>query len=156
MADFAHSEFALYEAPHDSWPDWQESRPTPKKNFSPEGVAIKSLRIVNVPPRAAWIAEQDALNVETEFKRLSKLLNSKYLGHALLTDRLFSAEYAAVIGLGPRVVPLILRDLQKSLSPWFWALRALTRTDAASDVGAGDFGAMRASWLAWGKKNGLM
>lgn len=34
--------------------------------------------------------------------------------------------YQQIIGMGPAVVPLLLNDLVRTRSHWFWALRAIT------------------------------
>ncbi len=60
--------------------------------------------------------------------------------------------YQQIIGLGPRAIPLILRDLAQRGGHWFWALRAITGEDPASEQTSMP-GAARA-WLEWGRRNG--
>ena len=43
--------------------------------------------------------------------------------------RVLHDSYQCIIAMGPEVVPLLLRDLQKTRRHWFWALRHLTRAD---------------------------
>src|SRR6266542_6462983 len=62
--------------------------------------------------------------------------------------------YRQIIGKGPAVIPLILRELQARPDHWFWALHAITGEDPAPHDADFD-GAVRA-WLAWGRERGFV
>jgi hypothetical protein len=64
--------------------------------------------------------------------------------------------YRAIIALGPGVVPLLLRDLEREPAHWFEALRALTGEDPVPPEQWGNIPAMTAAWLAWGRTRGLI
>jgi hypothetical protein len=64
--------------------------------------------------------------------------------------------YQAIIALGPPVVPLLLRDLEREPTHWFEALRAITGEDPVPRDCWGRIPAMAAAWLAWGRQRGLM
>lgn len=59
--------------------------------------------------------------------------------------------YQRIIGLGPRAVPLILRELQKTRGHWLWALNAITGEDPAPP--AATYSEAVDAWLEWGKEN---
>jgi hypothetical protein len=59
--------------------------------------------------------------------------------------------YQAIIQLGPPVVPLLLRDLEREPVHWFEALRAITGEDPVPREAWGNIPAMAAAWLAWGR-----
>jgi hypothetical protein len=61
--------------------------------------------------------------------------------------------YLQIIGLGPRVIPLILAELERELDYWFWALRALARTDPVPEEKANNLVDLRNAWLDWGRAN---
>jgi hypothetical protein len=63
--------------------------------------------------------------------------------------------YEAIVGLGPSVVPLILRELEREPEHWFIALRSLTGIDPVPPEHRGDVGRMAADWVDWGRANGL-
>jgi len=65
-------------------------------------------------------------------------------------------SYRAIIALGPPVVPLILRDLEKEPAYWFAALRAITGEDPAPPEARGNFRAIADAWLVWGRSRGLL
>ena len=63
-------------------------------------------------------------------------------------------SYQEIIGMGPRVIPLILRELKTSPSHWFWALRAISGTDPVVEKDRGIIPKMIDAWLKWGEAEG--
>ena len=63
-------------------------------------------------------------------------------------------SYQQIIGLGPRVVPLVLEDLAGKGGHWFWALLVLTGNDEAR--GEQTMEGARQAWLRWGRGQGLI
>ena len=64
--------------------------------------------------------------------------------------------YQRIIGMGPAVLPLLLRELQKEPDYWFWALRAITGENPVGPKDTGDIEKMAESWIRWGRDRGLM
>jgi hypothetical protein len=64
--------------------------------------------------------------------------------------------YQEIIGLGPAVLPLILRDLAQTHDHWFWALRAITGADPVPPEERGRVERMAEHWLEWGRAAGLL
>ena len=64
--------------------------------------------------------------------------------------------YGAIIALGPPALPFILRDLQTESAHWFEALQAISGEDPVPPSDWGNIPAMRAAWLAWGRRHGLI
>jgi hypothetical protein len=62
--------------------------------------------------------------------------------------------YQRIIGLGPQVLPHILKDLEETLDHWFWALTAIVGEDKA--IGQTSVGAAAEAWLAWARSIGLL
>jgi hypothetical protein len=60
--------------------------------------------------------------------------------------------YQKIIGMGPAVVPLLLRELETGLDNWFWALMAITEADPVQESIRGDGEAMAKAWVNWGKE----
>ena len=61
--------------------------------------------------------------------------------------------YQAILGMGERAIPMILRDLQKTQAEWFWALRFIARESPVKPENRGNIDAMTADWLDWGKRH---
>jgi hypothetical protein len=62
--------------------------------------------------------------------------------------------YQEIIGLGPDVVPLLLRDLEAKHTHWFSALREITGAQPVPRAAAGDIPRMVEAWLTWAKDHG--
>lgn len=64
-------------------------------------------------------------------------------------------SYQEIMAMGPPVVPILLRDMQKTHRQWFWALAHLSNgTDPVPERDRGKVDKMVAAWIAWGKQTG--
>jgi hypothetical protein len=63
--------------------------------------------------------------------------------------------FQAIVGLGPAVVPLMLRDLEERPRLWVWALPRITGENPVPDEAAGNIREMGEAWLNWGRARGL-
>ena len=61
--------------------------------------------------------------------------------------------YQAIIEKGESILPMILRDLEKSHAQWFWALTSITNESPVLFEDRGNIEAMTEAWLAWGKEH---
>ncbi len=112
-----------------------------------------------------WVKERERHVVQTTpseadsafratFEDLRDRWERETLNLSNITRIVVDDSHQQIIGMGPRVLPLIFADLRKSQRFWFPALRAITGADPISDEDRGDFEAMRGSWLDWAAKNG--
>jgi hypothetical protein len=69
-------------------------------------------------------------------------------------EMVMQPSYQRIIGMGPDVVPLLLRELERKPGHWFWALYAITGADPVPSESQGNLKEMAASWIEWGKKLG--
>ena len=96
-----------------------------------------------------------AVGLKGEFDELARLWKAETrLGS--MTRTITHPAYLGIIGLGPAVIPLILRDLNREPNHWFTALRALAKTSPVNAEDAGNMKKMRHAWLEWGKQNGYL
>ena len=75
-------------------------------------------------------------------------------------DNLLCPSYAAIVGMGWRAVPLILRELENDLmvgepDDWFVALATITRKNPVPLESRGKPKKMAEAWIQWGKREGL-
>ncbi len=70
--------------------------------------------------------------------------------------RLQHPAYRQIVELGPAVVPLLLRELERRPNHWFAALRALTGADPVAPADRGRLGVMAEAWIKWGKERGYL
>lgn len=62
--------------------------------------------------------------------------------------------YQQIIALGPKAIPLLLRELERQPDHWFWALKVLTGTNPVPKEVRGNLDEMARHWVAWGKAQG--
>ena len=72
---------------------------------------------------------------------------------ARLTDH---PAYQQIVALGPEVVPLLLRELERSPDHWFRALHTLTGADPVPTESRGKMRDMADAWLRWGASKGTI
>jgi len=62
--------------------------------------------------------------------------------------------YLQIIGMGPPVLPLLLRELERQPDHWLVALYSIAGEDAAA--GHDSFARAVAAWLEWGRERGYI
>lgn len=76
-------------------------------------------------------------------------------GHASkIRDPISHPAYQQIIGMGPQIVPLLLREMEQCPSHWDWALRAITGDDPVPSQSVGKINEMAAIWARWGREHG--
>lgn len=93
-------------------------------------------------------------SVEQKFCRLAELWRSDTYYSSLVSEIAMHGAYQQIIGMGRKVVPLILRELERRGGHWFWALNAITGDDPIRP-NATYKDAVR-DWLRWGRQRGLI
>lgn len=73
-----------------------------------------------------------------------------------MTKILLHPAYQRIIGLGPDVVPFVLRDLADTGAHWSWALQALTGENPVAPENEGRPKRMAEDWIKWGKNKNLL
>lgn len=97
------------------------------------------------------------LTRETIFERFECLVREWRADTQLIsstTSMILHKAYQEIIGLGPVVIPLLLRELQNKPDYWFAALKALTGVDPVAASDRGRLAAMTSAWLEWGRDQG--
>lgn len=92
--------------------------------------------------------------LEAEFRRSAALLQEETAFSSNIMTLYTHRAYQRIIGLGPRVVPVILRDMQREPDYWFWALTSITGEDPAE--GTISLDAATEKWLQWGLSHNLI
>lgn len=121
----------------------------------------------NAPNLASWMgspltlmegepptreAEEEAN--QAEFDRLSRIWLDETMVTSSLTRMVNHPAYQEIIRMGPRVIPPILRDLEREPKMWGPALHAITKATPVPKEDAGKVGRVAAAWLKWAKDNG--
>jgi hypothetical protein len=99
---------------------------------------------------------QEPKDLEKLFQELTEQWRAETAHHSSVTKKAMHPAYQRIIGMGPAVIPLILRDLEQEPDHWFWALTALTGEDPVPPEDAGDIDKMAQAWLARGRQLGYL
>ena len=99
---------------------------------------------------AALSGQARSHSEESEFATMAAKWKRETKHLSAVRQKSMHPIYQRLIGFGPSVVPLILKDLQRECGHWFWALQALTGTNPVAP--GSTIQEARESWLAWGKK----
>lgn len=99
--------------------------------------------------------EQPLGTSEWSFRELARRWREDTETMSSIEDMALHPAYQRIIGMGPAVLPLILRELERAPDHWFWALRAITGADPVAPEQRGDIRGMAAAWLAWARREGL-
>jgi hypothetical protein len=99
-------------------------------------------------------APQLAESVEERLRRLEATWVGE-VGHlSSSTAKMKHPAFQEILGMGPVVVPLMLRDLAKEPRLWVWALPKITGADPVPEADRGNIARMSEAWLRWGRENG--
>jgi len=100
------------------------------------------------------LISHDQLNLQREFTELVRQWERERPRGSNVADMVTHPAYQRIIGKGPRVVPLLLAELERKPGHWFWALHIITGVDPVSPESQGRLKEMAADWLAWGREQG--
>ncbi len=92
--------------------------------------------------------------LESEFLEHAQTWYAQTRKHSFVQKRVIHPSYQRIIGLGPSVVPLILRELKKTKDHWLWALQAISGEDPAKDIDT--YADAVTCWLDWGRSKGMI
>src|SRR5947208_1695231 len=93
-------------------------------------------------------------SMEERFQRLAAVWRAETAYVSSSSDLVAHPAFQEIVGMGPAVIPLLLRELEKRTGPWHRALRRITGTDPVPPADRGDIGKMAEAWLRWGKEQG--
>ena len=126
------------------------------KVIDPRGNEVMSVHELGdgsyrLSPAGSMAHEAPASTAQDEFERLSAEWRADRPRGADVTQMVEHAAYKRIIDMGPAAIPLILRELDREVDHWFWALHELTGADPVPEDDKGDLPAMAEAWLDWGR-----
>jgi hypothetical protein len=92
--------------------------------------------------------------IEDKFERSATAWHKAVAHHSSSRVRDNHPTYQEIIGMGPAVVPLLLKDLEVNRRYRFAALTLITGADPISKEYAGNIPRMPEAWVRWGRENG--
>ncbi len=94
--------------------------------------------------------------LEKRFYRLANEWREDTLNVSSITELAMHPKYQSIIGMGPAVLPIIFRELQRRPDHWFWALTAITEANPVKQEDAGNLRKMTEAWLNWARGNSYL
>ncbi|MCL1472281.1 hypothetical protein [Argonema antarcticum] len=92
--------------------------------------------------------------IDRTFTNLVQLWRNETIGISSTTDLVMHPAYQQIITMGPVVIPLLLREVERKSGRWFWALCEITGEDPVPLEKRGKTKEMTQFWLEWGKAKG--
>lgn len=90
------------------------------------------------------------------FLRLKEKWEEETAFLSSVSDIAMHPSYQRILGMGPVVIPFILREMGKRPSQWFWALKSISGEDPVPPKQRGNIIEMTKTWLKWGKERGYI
>jgi hypothetical protein len=118
---------------------------------------IKQLQLPLETAMASLPVKQTApplISVADRFRQLAAAWEEAVAHHSSTTLRNSDPAYREIIGLGPDVVPLLLRDMEENQTHWFCALREITGASPIPKSAAGNIPKKVDAWLCWARDKG--
>lgn len=113
-------------------------------------------RLINILRAQSIPFTANATEIEQAFQRLAREWREETAHLSSMTKMVMHPKYQRIIGMGPAVLPLLFRELQKNPDHWFWALQAITNEDPTRPEDLGDAPKMTVSWLKWAEEKGYL
>lgn len=92
--------------------------------------------------------------VAERFRRLADVWRAETAYVSSSSDLVAHPAFREIVGMGPAVIPLLLRELEGRTGHWHRALRRITGIDPMPPEDRGDVGKAAEAWLRWGKEQG--
>src|SRR5260370_9695720 len=90
--------------------------------------------------------------VAERFRSLARNWQEETAHLSSFTKRILNPHYQQIIGMGPAVVPFLLRDLAREPKDWFWALFSVTGENPVSPQAQARIAPMSEACLNWARR----
>lgn len=136
--------------------NWRVRRGDGRALTDSKGYVRKPTVVAPGLPGALVVSRKKVEHVPTRviFEQMAAIVNDETLFVSSSTERAMHPAYQRIIGLGPEVLPLLIDDMRRNQSDWFWALQAITGHDPIPEEKRGRILEMIECWVAWAKSNG--
>jgi hypothetical protein len=92
--------------------------------------------------------------LEERFRRLAAVWRAETAYVSSSTELVAHPAFQEIVGMGPAVIPLLLRELENRTGHWHRALRRITGVDPVAPADRGNIDRAADAWLRWGKEQG--
>src|SRR5437879_5367454 len=106
-----------------------------------------------VPARQPPATEPEE-TIEEKFQRLASVWRAETAFVSSSSDLVAHPAFQEIVGMGPAVIPLALRELENRTGHWHRALRRITGVDPVAQTDRGNIEKAAEAWIRWGKEQG--
>jgi hypothetical protein len=106
-----------------------------------------------VPPRDTGTTGP-VETVEEKFQRLASVWRAETAYVSSSSELVAHPAFREIVGMGPAVIPLLLRELENRTGHWHRALRQITGADPVPPADRGNLDKAAEAWLRWAKEQG--
>jgi hypothetical protein len=127
-----------------------------KKSFSGPQVAHgrEETTAMSTVPSKETPATEPTERVEDRFRRLAPIWLAETAYVSSSSDLVAHPAFQEIVGMGPAVIPLLLRELEHCTGHWHRALRRLTGADPVPAADRGNIEKAVEAWQRWGREYG--
>lgn len=110
--------------------------------------------MTSVPTRQSPEPTQPGDSIEQRFQHLAAVWRAETAHLSSTTALVAHTAFQAIVSLGPPVIPVLLRELERGSDHWHRALKRITGVDPVPVTDRGDIRKTAESWARWGRENG--
>jgi len=99
---------------------------------------------------------EERAELQARFETLVRRWLSDTLAVSSASEIVNHPAYQEIIAMGPKIIPFILRDLEREPKHWAPALRAITGAQPVPKEHAGRVRQIAEDWLRWARENGYV
>jgi hypothetical protein len=92
--------------------------------------------------------------MEAKFRRLAAVWTAETAYISSFSDLVAHPAFQEIVGMGPALIPLLLRELEKGTGHWHRALQRITGATPVPLADRGNLPKTTEAWLRWGKEQG--
>jgi hypothetical protein len=107
-----------------------------------------------VPIEVAFLSVPECELEKNTFRELVSQWKEETWFISSIKKRIAHPAYLKIIGLGRKVIPWLLEELEREPDYWYAALEATARPNPVPD--AENVARLKEEWLAWGRLNGYL
>lgn len=93
-------------------------------------------------------------SLQQKFQRLESAFRAGTAYVSSSNDLIAHPAFQEIVCMGPAVIPLLLRELEKRGGHWHRALRIITDADPVPPSDRGNIEKAAEAWLQWGRQQG--
>jgi hypothetical protein len=86
-------------------------------------------------------------SLDQKFQRLATIWRTETAYVSSTSDLVGHPAFQEIVGMGPAVIPLLLRELEHRTGHWHRALRRITGADPVPPADRGNIGKTAEAWL---------